>query len=72
MQRVGFGLLGLTMGGALVFGLYHHFVAAGPDHVSSQGTGQWGATFVITAWLLLLAEAVGTYIGLRYSRAVIE
>jgi len=71
-QRLGFGLLALTMGGALIFGLYNHFVAAGPDHVSAQGTGQWGTTFVITAWLLLMAEAAGTYIGLRYSRSVIE
>jgi uncharacterized membrane protein YdbT with pleckstrin-like domain len=37
-----------TMAGSLVFGLYHHFVAMGRDHVGAQGAGMWGGTFVIT------------------------
>jgi hypothetical protein len=37
-----------TMAGSLVFGLYHHFVAMGPDHVGAQVAGMWGNTFVIT------------------------
>lgn len=65
-QRLGFGLLALTMAGSLAFGLYHHFVAMGPDHVGAQVAGFWGATFVVTACLLFLAEAVGTYLGVRY------
>jgi hypothetical protein len=65
-QRLGLGLLALTMAGSLAFGLYHHFVAMGPDHVGAQVSGFWGTTFVITACLLFLAEAVGTYIGVRY------
>jgi len=65
-QRLGFGLLALTMAGSLAFGLYHHFVAMGPDHVGAQVAGLWGTTFVVTACLLFLAEAVGTYIGVRF------
>ena len=65
-QRLGLGLLALTMAGSLVFGLYHHFVAMGPDHVGAQVAGFWGTTFVVTACVLFLAEALGTYIGVRF------
>jgi len=65
-RRLGFGLLALTMAGSLVFGLYHHFVAMGPDHVGAQVAGFWGTTFVLSACLLFLAEAVGTYLGVRF------
>jgi len=65
-QRLGLGLLALTMAGSLVFGLYHHFVAMGPDHVGAQVGGFWGTTFVVTACLLFLAEALGTYLGVRF------
>jgi hypothetical protein len=65
-QRLGFGLLALTMAGSLAFGLYHHFMAMGPDHVGAQVAGVWGTTFVITACLLFLAEAAGTCLGVRY------
>ena len=65
-QRLGLGLLALTMAGSLVFGLYHHFVAMGPDHVGAQVAGLWGTTFVVTACLLFLAEALGTYLGVRF------
>ena len=64
-QRLGFALLALTMAGSLAFGLYHHFMAMGPDHIGAQVAGVWGTTFVITACLLFLAEALGTYIGVR-------
>jgi len=65
-QRLGLGLLALTMGGSLVFGLYHHFVAADPDHVGAQVAGFGGTTFAVTACLLFLLEAVGTYLGVLY------
>jgi len=38
----------------------------GPDHVGAQVAGSWGTTFVVTAGLLFLTEAVGTYVGVRY------
>ena len=65
-QRLGLGLLALTMAGSLAFGLYHHFVAMGPDHVTAQGAGFWGTTFIVTACLLFLTEGAGTYVALRF------
>jgi hypothetical protein len=65
-QRLGLWPLALTMAGSLVFGLYHHFMAMGPDHVASQTGGFWGTTFVVTACLLFLAEAVGIYAGVHF------
>ena len=34
-KRLGLILLSLSMFGSLVFGLYHHFLAIGADHVRS-------------------------------------
>jgi len=67
-QRLGLGLMAATMAGSLAFGIYHHFMAMSPDHVGAQVAGFWGGAFVVTACLLLLAEAVGTYIGVRFLR----
>ena len=46
----GFTLLALSMAGSLLFGLYHHFVAKGPDHVGHQMAGSWATTFAFTAY----------------------
>jgi hypothetical protein len=53
------------MFGSLLFGLYHHFLAVSPDHIHSQPPGAWGITFVLTAYLLLITEAIGTYVGVH-------
>ena len=50
-KRLGLVLLSLSMFGSLLFGLYHHFLAAGPDHVHSQSASAWRTTFVVTAYL---------------------
>ena len=65
-QRAGLGLLAVTMAGSLAFGLYHHFVAMGPDHVTEQAPGAWGIAFVVTACLLFLVEALGAYVVARW------
>ena len=62
-KRLGLILLTLSMFGALLFGLYHHFAIAGPDHVHAQPSGGWGSMFVLTSYLLLISEALGTYVG---------
>ena len=72
MRRVGLILLTLSMFGALLFGLYHHFVAAGPDHIHAQLSGGWGDAFVLTSYLLLITEALGTYAGLFFLSKKIE
>ncbi len=65
-KRLGLILLSLSMFGSLLFGLYHHFLAVSPDYVHSQPSGGWGTTFVLTAYLLLITEAIGTYVGVHF------
>ena len=65
-KRPGFILLSLSMFGSLLFGLYYHFLAVSPDHIHSQPSGGWGPTFVLTAYLLLITEAIGTYVGVHF------
>lgn len=65
-RRLGLILLALSMAGSFLFGLYNHFAAIGPDHVGKQVSGPWGTTFVLTAYLLLFTEAIGSYIGLHF------
>jgi hypothetical protein len=67
-QRFGLGLLSFSMLGSLLFGLYHHFVVGGPDHVHSQPAGSWGTTFILTAYGLLVTEAIGTWVGIHFLR----
>ena len=67
-KRLGLGLLSVSMLGSLLFGLYHHFLIAGTDHVHVQPTNFWGITFTITAYGLLLTEAIGTHIGIHFLR----
>jgi hypothetical protein len=68
-KRFGLILLSLSMFGSLLFGLYHHFLAVSPDHVRLQPRSSWGTTFVLTAYLLLITEAIGTYVGLHFLRS---
>ena len=55
-QACGLALLGVSMAGALVFGLDYHFLAAGADNVSNV-SGRWSAAFQVTAALLGIIEA---------------
>jgi hypothetical protein len=65
-KRLGFILLSLSMFGSLLFGLYHHFLAISPDHIHSQPPSPWGITFVLTAYLLLITEAIGAYVAVHF------
>jgi len=61
--RAGFLLLCGSMLGALLFGGYYHFLAAGMDNVSTLTPGAWARQFQITAVLLAITEAVGFLTG---------
>jgi hypothetical protein len=50
--------------GALVFGLFNHFVIAGPDHVDHVAVA-WRGLFRTTALLLVASEAAGVAVSLR-------
>ncbi|HEX8649735.1 MAG TPA: hypothetical protein VF708_02765 [Pyrinomonadaceae bacterium] len=58
-------LLG-SMAGSLAFGVYNHFVASSPDHVShvaAAASGVWVTVFQVTAALLAVVEAFGCLAG---------
>src|SRR4029077_2615875 len=65
-KRIGLILLSLSMLGSLLFGFYHHFLVASPDHVRLQPASAWGIAFVLTAYGLLITEAIGAYVGIHF------
>jgi len=67
-SRFGFALLAAAMGGALIFGVYFHYLLISPDHVSHLPPGDAQGTFRLTALLLAITEAIGLTVGLAYSR----
>jgi hypothetical protein len=68
-KRIGFLLLLFSMAGSFLFGLFYHFIAAGPDNVASLTSHPWSNTFKWSAYLLALTEAAGFFIGLAGSRS---
>lgn len=60
--RAGAWIVAATMAGALVFGLWNHFLVHGADHVS-QVAAPWGTLFATTAALLAVTETLGTAVG---------
>jgi hypothetical protein len=59
-------LVGLSLTGALLFGVVNHFVLDSPDHVAHI-VAQWKVLFGTTAVLLALTETLGA--GLAFWRA---
>jgi hypothetical protein len=68
-SRLGFPLLLGSMLGALIFGAYYHFIAAGADNVASLAPHTWALPFQVTAVLLALTEAAGVVVGVLGSRS---
>jgi hypothetical protein len=69
-QRTGTTILFITMIGALLFGLWNHFIAQGADHVMHPQAGLWRLPFQVTAGLLLISEASGAVIAFALLRAL--
>jgi len=63
-KRLGFKLLLISMAGSFLFGLFYHFIAAGPDNVASVAGHPSAHTFQITAVLLAVSEAAGVVAGI--------
>lgn len=63
-QRMGAGVIALTMAAALIFGCINHFVLASPDHVAHVDP-PWRPLFTTTAILLALTEALGSGLAVR-------
>lgn len=68
-QRVGGHLLWMSMAGALVFGVYHHYVAISPDHVAHLPPGDAQSLFRWTASLLPVTELAGLLVGVWAARS---
>ncbi|MGH9745794.1 MAG: hypothetical protein ACRD59_06755 [Candidatus Acidiferrales bacterium] len=66
--RDGGALLAISMAGALLFGVYFHFVLPGPDHVTHINlplSFDMRDIFDVTAVLLALFECLGVLAGVR-------
>lgn len=66
-ERIGGWLIAVTMAGSLVFGVVNHFVFASPDHVAHVDP-QWRPLFATTAILLVVSEALGFGLAVRFLR----
>lgn len=63
-RRLGAVMLGLSMLGACIYGVYNHLVAQGIDNIAQVSTGGWGTIFRLTAILLAIIEGLGTVAAL--------
>ncbi len=63
--RVGGWLLLSSMVGAVLFGIYNHFIVMSPDRVSQVSFVGWGLLFQLTAILTLIVDGFGCWIGYR-------
>ena len=67
-MRAGGALLAFSMAGALVFGVYYHFILPGPDHVTHINLPislDLRDIFDVSAVLLALFECLGVLAGAR-------
>ena len=67
-MRAGGVLLAVSMAGALVFGVYYHFILPGPDHVTHLNLPMsldMRDIFDVSAVLLALFECLGVLAGAR-------
>lgn len=67
--RWGYLLLALSMAGALLFGIYHHYIAVSTDHVSHLPPGDAQKMFKTTAILLIVTETIALAVGILGWRA---
>jgi hypothetical protein len=68
--RIGSWLLFSSLAGSLLFGIYNHFIAISPDHVSQVSFADWGLLFQITAILIVIVDGLGAGIGLWALRSI--
>ncbi|MBW4523280.1 MAG: hypothetical protein KME16_26875 [Scytolyngbya sp. HA4215-MV1] len=70
LDRIGYWLLLGAMMGAILFGIYNHFIAISPDHVSQVALNGWGWLFQITAILTLIVDGLGLGLSLWALKAM--
>ncbi len=72
LRYIGASLLTGSMGAALVFSTYYHYILVSPDHVNHLPEGGLRWLFRLTAALLLLGQGAGTTIGVLMMRTIRE
>ena len=70
--QIGAWLIALSMLGSLLFGVINHFILASPDNVAQVPEHAARHSFVLSAYLLVVTEALGTVIGLIALRALFQ
>jgi hypothetical protein len=68
--RIGSWLLLSSMLGAVLFGIYEHFIVISPDHVSQVSFVGWGVLFQLTAILTLIVDGLGCWISVLALRTI--
>lgn len=63
LHQVGRWMLLSSMLGALLFGIYYHFIVVSSDHISQIPLTSWGILFHVTAILLILIEGFGCFMS---------
>lgn len=61
--RLASGILVVSMLAGTAFGIYFHFIADTPDHVSQRPDTMDGMMFTLTAWLLIPFGLLGAAFG---------
>jgi hypothetical protein len=69
-DRIGSWLLFASMAGAILFGIYNHFIVISSDHVSRVSFAGWGLLFQITAILTLIVDGLGCWVGVWALKAI--
>ena len=68
--HIGGWLLIGSMTGAILFGIYNHFIVISPDHISHVSFEGWGLLFQATAILTLIVDGFGCWVGTWVLRPV--
>lgn len=63
-NRLGSWLLLISMAGAILFGIYNHFLVISSDHVSHVAFTGWGWLFQSTAILTLIVDGLGCWFSI--------
>ena len=71
-RQIGAWLIALSMLGSLLFGVINHFILVSPDNVAQMPEHAARHSFILSAYLLVLTEALGTVLGLIAIRALFQ
>ncbi len=70
LYRIGSWLLLGSFAGSLLSAIYNHHLVISPDHVSQVSFAGWGLLFQATAYLMLLIDGLGCWIGVLALKTV--